>query len=165
MTYLARQVEIDRLRKVFEGAEPMSPCAPSGRTGDKPLTGTKSDREVISPACTVEGSKEWMAAGAKLARSWAESAAVDARALIEHLRDLRRHNWQALIAGVDDWNRFCRETLGKPPEFIACLEEAVRALEPGAANGKPVTRVTGGPPRPTRPQLARRPAGATGKKE
>jgi hypothetical protein len=79
---------------------------------------------VVVPKGTQPGSKEWMASTLRLAKSWGERSERDVRELVKYLSDLRRHDW-SILAGHDDWNRFCRETIGNDAVALRDLIDLV----------------------------------------
>lgn len=92
----------------------------------------------LNPIGTTPGDPVWMRNTADLARKWSAHTERDVRQLVGYLRDLKAHDWAALIAGADDWPRFCREVLGHDPAFLAEMEDGVGVLE-GAGHKGPIS--------------------------
>ncbi len=84
--------------------------------------------EIITPACTVLGSVEWLQATACLAKRWSGLVGTYIRELMKYLPSLKEHDWRLLIDGEDNWPRFCREILNVEPAFLEAIEQAAQHL-------------------------------------
>ncbi len=99
------------------------------------------DRSVVRPAFLTPGTKDWAETVVSNARSYALGAEQDIPPLVERYRALCEGKaWEVWFEDEPrTLDRFCREALGYPPEFIEALAAAIEVLDASRAVTDPAT--------------------------